>query len=83
MIKFIFGAQRSFKIFYHFRSAYPDMPKVPKISLHVYAILHIYAISPEKHGFEAVLLPADKYESFLQDDSILDVYHQACPKYPK
>ena len=46
----------------------PDMPKVPKIRS-----LHIYAISPEKHGVEVVLLPADKNESFLQRDSVLDV----------
>ena len=44
------------------------MPKVPKIR-----ILHIYAISPEKQGVEVVLLPADKYKSFLQGDSALDV----------
>ena len=54
------------------------MLKVPKIRS-----LHVYAISPEKHGVEVVLLPADKYESFLQGDSILDVCNQACPKYPK
>ena len=63
---------------YHFGCAYQDMPKVPKIRS-----LHIYAISPEKHGVEVVLFPADKYKSFLQGDSILDVFNQACPKYPK
>ena len=42
-----------------------------------------YAIFPEKHGAEVVLLPADKYESFLQGDSILDMFNQACPKYSK
>ena len=82
MMKCIFGMQRNFKIFYKlilpFGFAYPDMPKVPKIRS-----LHVYAISPEKHGVEVVLLPADKYESFLQGDSILDVCNQACPKYPK
>ena len=30
-----------------------------------------------------VLLPVDKYESFLQGDSILDVCKQACLKCPK
>ena len=63
---------------YHFGCVYPDMPKVPKIRS-----MHIYAISPEKHGVEVVLLPADKYKSFLQSDSILDVFNQACPKYAK
>ena len=32
--------------------------------------MHIYALSPEKHEVEVVLLPAVKYESFLQGDSI-------------
>ena len=64
--------------YYHFGCAYLDMPKVPKIRS-----LHIYAISSEKHGVEVVLLPADKFESFLQSDSILDVCKQACPKYLK
>ena len=44
------------------------MPKAPKIRS-----LHIYLISPEKCEVEVVLLSADKYESFLQDDIILDV----------
>ena len=63
---------------YLFGCSYSDMPKVPKISS-----LHVYAISPEKHGFDVVLLPADKYKSFLQGDSFLDVSNQACSKYPK
>ena len=54
------------------------MPNVPKIRS-----VHIYAISPEKHGAEVVVLPADKYECFLQGDSILDVCKQAFPKHPK
>ena len=64
--------------YYYFGCLYPDMPKVPKIRS-----LHIYAISPEKHGFDVVLLPADKYKSFLQGDIFFDVCNQACPKYPK
>ena len=49
------------------------MPKVPKISL------HIFAVSPEKHEID--FLPADKHKSFLQTDSInLGVHSQACPK---
>ena len=32
---------------------------------------------------EVFFLPADKYESFLQGDTILGVYNQAYPKYPK
>ena len=35
-------------------------------------------------GDEVVLLPADKHESFLQDDTIiLDLCNQASPKVPK
>ena len=35
-------------------------------------------------GGEVDFLPADKYESFLQDDIIsLGVGSQICPKYPK
>ena len=53
------------------------MPKVPKISL------HIFAVSPEKHGvWNWFSLPADKHKNFLQIDSItLDVHIHACPKY--
>ena len=66
--------------YYHLGCAYPDKPKVPKIKS-----LHIFAISPEKNmGDEVVLLPVDKYKSFLQDDTIiLGVCNQACPKYLK
>ena len=50
------------------------MPKVPKIWS-----LHIFAISPGKHGDEVALLPANKYESVLQFDSIiLDMNNLAC-----
>ena len=35
-------------------------------------------------GDEVVLLAADKYNSFLQDDTIiLAVFNQDYPKYPK
>ena len=55
------------------------MPKVPKIRR-----LHIFAISPEKHGGEVDILPENKHESFLQVDSItLGFCSQACSKYPK
>ena len=49
------------------------MPKVPKISL------HIFAVSPEKHGvWNWFSLPADKHKNFLQIDSItLDVHVQS------
>ena len=63
---------------YRFGCVYTDMPKVLKIRS-----LHIYAISPEKHRVKVVLWPADKYQNFLQADSILDVCDQACPRYPK
>ena len=55
------------------------MSKVPKIRS-----LHIFAISPEKHGGEVDFLPENKHEHFLQVDSIsLDLRSQACPKYSK
>ena len=56
------------------------MPKIPKISL------HIFAISPEKYRDEVDLWPADKHESFIQVDSIIcksDMQSEICPKYPK
>ena len=54
------------------------MSKVPKISL------HIFAISPEKHGGEVYFLPANKHESFLQVHSVnTGERSQACPKYRK
>ena len=47
--------------------------------------LRIFAISLEKRGgMNLVFLPADKYERFLQADTItLSVCSQAFPKYPK
>ena len=54
--------------YHHFGCAYLDMPKVPRIWR-----FHVYAISPEKHRVEVVILPADKYKSFLQGDSIFDM----------
>ena len=54
------------------------MPKVPKISL------HIFAISPWKHGDEVEFLSADKHKSHPQDGSIaLGVISQTGPKYQK
>ena len=54
------------------------MPKVPKISF------HIFAISTLKHGDEVEFLDADKHKRFLQDRSItLGVISQARPKYQK
>ena len=55
------------------------MPKVPKISLHVFAIsLHIGM------GDEVGFLHADKHKSFMQDGSItLGVISQIGPKYQK
>ena len=40
------------------------MPKVAKISL------YIFTMSPENHGNEVDILPADKQKSFLQVNSI-------------
>ena len=53
------------------------MPKVPKISL------HIFPISPLKHGGgEVEFLPVDKQKRFLQNGSItLGVISQTGPKY--
>ena len=46
--------------------------------------LTLFAISPEKHGSEVDFLPADKHESFLQDNSIsLGVHSLAYLKYQK
>ena len=57
----------------------PDMPKLLKIRK-----LHIFAISPEKHGGEVDSLPENEHEYFLQVDSItFDLRSQACPKYTK
>ena len=41
------------------------MSKVPKIRS-----LHIFAISPDKHGGEVDFLPANKHESLQQVDSM-------------
>ena len=41
------------------------MTKVPKI-----IILHIFAISPEKHGGKVDFLPANDHDHFLQVSSI-------------
>ena len=55
------------------------MPKVPKIRS-----LHIFAISPEKHGENVVdFVPAEKHKALLGDSITLGVCSQACPKYPK
>ena len=55
------------------------MPKVTKITS-----LHIFAISPEKHGGEVDFLPENEHRSFLQVDGIfLGLLSQACPKYPE
>ena len=49
------------------------MPKVPKISLHIFAT---------SMGDEVEFLFADKYKSFLQDDSVtLGVRSQTGPEY--
>ena len=54
------------------------MPKVPKISL------NIFAISPLKVGDEVEFLPEDKHKSFLQDGRItLAVISQPGSKYQK
>ena len=65
--------------YYRFGCAYPDMLEVRKIRS-----LHVFAISPEKHRDEVVLLPTDKHENFLQGATIiLGLFNQACPNYPK
>ena len=53
------------------------MPKVPRIRS-----LHIFAISPEKHGGEVDFLPANKHKSFLQVDSITLVLHSLACRHP-
>ena len=54
------------------------MRNVHKISL------HIFAISPEKHGGEVDFLPANEHKRLLQVDSISSVLiSQACPEHPK
>ena len=62
-----------------FECVQPGMPKVPKIRS-----LHIFAISPEKHGGEVDFLPANKHEISLLVDSItLGLRSQPCPKHLK
>ena len=52
------------------------MPKVPKISL------HIFAISALKHGDEVEFLPRDKHKIFLQGSSItLRIISRTDPEY--
>ena len=64
--------------YYHFGCLQPGISKLPKISL------HIFAISSEEHGGEVDFLSTDKCKNFLQVDSItLGLHSQACPKYPK
>ena len=85
MIKFIFGMQRKIEILY-------------KLILKFWMFVSRHAQSSQNKKFaylcnistknirlkvEVFFLPADKYESFLQGDTILDVYNQAYPKYPK
>ena len=54
-------------------------PKYPKQEVYIYL-----QYLEKNMGDEVVLLPADKHESFLQDDAvILDWCNQACPKYSK
>ena len=51
------------------------MPKVTKISFHIFVYLH------KSMGDEAEFLPADKNKSFQQDDSItLGVPSHTSPK---
>ena len=47
------------------RSFLTGLPTVPKIRS-----LHIFEISPEKHGGEVDFLPGNKHESFLEVDII-------------
>ena len=82
MIKFIFGMQRNIEIIYKL-----ILPFWMCVSRHAQStqnkkFAYLYNIST-KNMFVVVLLPADKYESFLQGDTILGVYNQACPKHPK
>ena len=53
-------------------------PKYPKQEVYIYL-----QYLEKNMGDEVVLLPADKHESFLQDDDILYWCNQACPKYSK
>ena len=56
-----------------------SIPKVPNVRS-----LHIFAVSPEKHGeWSWFFLRADKRKSFLRVDIItLGILSQACSKYP-
>ena len=53
-------------------------PKYPKQEVYIYL-----QYLEKNMGDEVVLLPADKHESFLQDDDILYWCNQAYPKYSK
>ena len=64
MMNFIFGMQIKIEV-HHSGCVYPGMSKVPKMSL------HIFAISPEKHGrWGWCFLSVDKHKQFLQVESI-------------
>ena len=54
-------------------------PKYPKQEVYIYL-----QYLEKNMGDEVVLLPADKHESFLQDDAIILVWcKEACQKYSK
>ena len=65
--------------YYLFGFVQPGMHKVPQIKS-----LHIFAISPEKHGGWSWVFACKKHEHFLQVDSITwGLRSQTCPKHPK
>ena len=82
MIKFIFGMQRNIEIIYKLILPFWMCVSRDAQSTQNKKSAYLCNIST-KNMVVVVLLPADKCESFLQGDTILGVYNQACPKHPK
>ena len=84
MMNFIFAMSRNIEIFYRL-----ILPSWVCVSRHAQTtqnmkFAYLCNVSRRTWGDKVVLLPAHKYESFLQDDTIiLGFCNQASPKYPK
>ena len=84
MIKFIFAMQVNLEVFYKLKLSFWVC-----VATHAQSAkkrsLDISAISPKSIGDDVFFfLPADKYNSFLQYDSITSGLRSlACSKYPK
>ena len=78
-MKFIFGMQINIEVFYKLMISFGNQlcPKYPKVCISLQNI--------QKHfGDKVDFFPADKHESFVQDNSIFSgVDSQACPNYTK